>query len=127
MAVKDLRVVVAVCRNAHCFETTVFTCSRSADLSFSEGVTARIEAPLYPVPSPAAQPSSTEERFGVLIYPTTVRYRWDRLFAANGSLLSLQPADLLAPLTDPTLLALCRLGRLLRSIGKRDHPLRRPV
>lgn len=39
------------------------------------------------------------------------------LFAANGSLLSLQPADLLAPLTDPTLLALCRLGRLLRSIG----------
>ena len=39
------------------------------------------------------------------------------LFAANGSLLSLQPADWLAPLTDPTLLALCRLGRLLRSIG----------
>ena len=49
------------------------------------------------------------------------------LFAANGSLLSLQPADLLAPLTDPTLLALCRLGRLLRSIGNRDHSLRRPV
>jgi len=38
------------------------------------------------------------------------------LFAANGSLLSLQPADLLAPLTDPTLLALCRLGLLLRSL-----------
>jgi hypothetical protein len=38
-----------------------------------------------------------------------------RLFAANGSLLSLQPADLLAPLTDPTPLALCRLGLLLRS------------
>ena len=49
------------------------------------------------------------------------------LFAANGSLLSLQPADLLAPLTDPTLLALCRLGRLLRSIGYRDHSLCRPV
>src|ERR1017187_9271440 len=122
MAVKDLRVVVAVCRNAHCFETTVFTCSRSADLSFSEGVTARIEAPLYPVPSPAAQPSSTEERFGVLIYPTTVRYQWDRLFAANGSLLSLQAADLLAPLTDPTPLALCRLGRLLRSFRQKRSP-----
>jgi hypothetical protein len=66
-------------------------------------------------PSPAAQPSSPEERFGVLIYPTTVRYQWDRLFAANGSRLSLQPADLLAPLTDPTLLTLCRLGLLLRS------------
>jgi len=70
---------------------------------------------LYPVPSPMAQPSSPEERFGVLIYPTTVRYQWDRLFAANGSLLLPQPADLLAPLTDPTLLALCRLGLLLRS------------
>ena len=70
---------------------------------------------LYPVPFTGGTPSSTEERFGVLIYPTTVRYRWDRLFAANGSLLSLQPADLLAPLTDPTLLTLCRLGLLLRS------------
>ena|ERR1700733_3644254 len=49
------------------------------------------------------------------------------LFAANGSLLSLQPADLLAPLTDPTPLTLCRLGRLLRSIGKRDHSRCRPV
>lgn len=71
---------------------------------------------LYPVPSPAAQPSSSEERFGILIHPTTVRYRWDPLFAANGSLLLLQPADLLVPLTDPTPLALCRLGRLLRSL-----------
>jgi hypothetical protein len=44
-----------------------------------------------------------------------VIHQWDRLFAVNGSLHSLQPADLLAPLTDPTLLALCRLGRLLRS------------
>ena len=73
------------------------------------------------------RPSSSEDRFGILIHPTTVRYRWDRLFAANGSLLSLQPADLLVPLTDPTLLALCRLERLLRSIGKRDHSLCRPV
>ena len=56
---------------------------------------------LYPVPSPAAQPSSSEERFGILIHPTTVRYRWDRRFAANGSLLSLQPADLLAPPDGP--------------------------
>ena len=70
---------------------------------------------IYPVPSPAAQPSSPVERFGVLIHPTTVRYRWDRISAANGSLLLLQPADLLAPLTDPTPLALCRLGLLLRS------------
>jgi len=31
---------------------------------------------LYPVPTPAAQPSSPEERFGVPIYPTTVRYQW---------------------------------------------------
>jgi hypothetical protein len=38
----------------------------------------------------------------------------EKLFEANGSLL-LRPADLLASLTDPTLLALCRLRLLLRS------------
>lgn len=47
-----------------------------------------------------------------------------RLFAAIGSLLSLQPAELLAPLTDPTPLALCRLGLLLRSFRQeRSLPL----
>ena len=60
--------------------------------------------------------SSPEQRFG--IRPTTVRYRWDRLFAANGLLPSLKPADLPFPLTDPTLIALCRLRRLRRSIAR---------
>ena len=52
---------------------------------------------LYPVPTPAAQPSSPEERFGVPIYPTTVRYQWEQLFAANGSTLLLEPADGFSP------------------------------
>ncbi len=48
------------------------------------------------------------------MHPATVRYRRGEIFAANGSLV-LRPADLLASLTDPTLLALCRLRLLLRS------------
>jgi hypothetical protein len=42
----------------------------------------------------------------------------EKLFEANGSLL-LPPADLLASLTDPTLLALCRLRLLLRAFGQK--------
>ena len=65
--------------------------------------------------------------FGVLIHPTLVLYPEDRVCGANGSLLSLQPADLLAPLSDRTLLTLCRLGRLLRNVDKKDRSLGRPV
>jgi hypothetical protein len=47
-------------------------------------------------------------------HPITVRYRWEPDFVAYDSHL-LRPADLLAPLTDPTPLSLCRLRLLLRS------------
>ena len=58
-------------------------------------------------------------RFGILMHPATVRYRRGEIFAANGSLV-LRPADLLASLTDPTLLALCRLRLLLRSFRSEE-------
>lgn len=60
-------------------------------------------AVIYPVPPPTILPSPIRQRLGTLDTPT-IRFRWGQAFGATSSL-SLQPADWLVSLADPTSLS----------------------